>query len=49
MDTAINEGFRRGRAEEKVEIARNMKNEGFDMAMIIKMTGLSPEEIERLN
>ena len=30
------------------EIARNMKQEGFDPAIIAKMTCLSPDEIERL-
>ena len=49
METKLNEGIRIGKAEEKLEIARNMKAEGFNTAMIIKMTGLSAEEIERLN
>jgi len=49
LETAKFEGERNGRANEKIEIARNMKKEGFDTAMIIKMTGLSPAEIERLN
>jgi len=53
LHTAITEGEERGKAEgkaeEKIEIARNMKNEGFDQSTISKITGLSPEEIERLN
>ena len=60
MKTAVDDGIREGirlgqtkgraegRTEEKIEIARNMKKEGFDMTMIIKMTGLSPGEIDRL-
>ena len=31
------------------EVVRNMKQEGFDTAMISKMTGLSLSEVERLN
>ena len=42
------EGRIKGRAERDLEIARNMKNEGFDPAMIAKMTGLSLEKIKRL-
>ena len=42
------EGRVEGEAQRSAEIARNMKKEGFDTAMIIKMTGLSPDEIERL-
>ena len=45
MQTGINIG----RAEERIEIARNLKEEGLDPAFISKMTGLSSEEIERLD
>ena len=38
-----------GKAEEKVDIARNMKSEGFGIDIISKMTGLSSAEIERLD
>jgi len=60
MKTAIEDGEARGetrgrakgraegKAEGRVEIARNMKNEGFEVAVIVKMTGLSPKEIEQL-
>jgi predicted transposase/invertase (TIGR01784 family) len=56
MKTAISEGEAKGRiegrvegrTEEKLEIARNMKREGFDSVIIARMTGLSPEKIERL-
>ena len=37
------------RAERSLEIARNMKQEGFDTAIITKMTGLTSVEIERLD
>jgi predicted transposase/invertase (TIGR01784 family) len=37
-----------GRQEEKQEIARQMKLEGLSTELIIKLTGLSREEVERL-
>jgi len=43
--TAITEG----EEKIKIEIARNMKKEGFDVSMILKMTGLSQKEIKRLD
>jgi predicted transposase/invertase (TIGR01784 family) len=49
METKINEGIRIGRAEEKTEIARNMKKKGLEPTLIAEMTGLAPEEIERLD
>ena len=49
METQREEGRVEGRAEEKIEIARNMKKKGYDPVDIAEMTGLSPEEIERLN
>ena len=42
-------GRAKGRAEEKLNIARTMKKDGVDSCVIAKYTGLSPEEIERLN
>ena len=42
------EGEAKGRAEEKIVTASTMKQEGFDPAVIAKITGLSPSEIERL-
>jgi predicted transposase/invertase (TIGR01784 family) len=35
--------------EGKIEIARNMKQRGYDCGAIAELTGLSPHEIERLN
>ena len=49
LESAEFVGREKGRAEEKVEIARNMKSEGCNFEFIFKMTGLSPAEIERLN
>ncbi|MCL2118063.1 MAG: hypothetical protein FWH27_06505 [Planctomycetaceae bacterium] len=53
LTTAEKRGKNMGRAEGEIQkamdIARNMKNEGFDSAMIAKITGLSPDEIERLD
>jgi predicted transposase/invertase (TIGR01784 family) len=47
------EGERKGRSEgeahKSFEIARNMKQKGFDTATIAEMTGLTQKEIERLN
>ena len=40
MNSAEDKGVRK--------VARNMKNENFDIAIIQKMTGLTKEEIERL-
>ena len=48
LATDIEEAHLRGKGEEKVEIARNMKNEGFDAGVISRMTGLSTIDIERL-
>jgi predicted transposase/invertase (TIGR01784 family) len=40
--------FKQGKAEGKVETARNLKSLGISMELIIKSTGLSPEEIAKL-
>ena len=42
------EGRIEGRSEREIEIARNMKKENLDVALIAKVTGLLLEEIERL-
>jgi predicted transposase/invertase (TIGR01784 family) len=39
------EGLTEGRVEERVEVARKMKAEGLDIALISRITGLSEEEI----
>jgi predicted transposase/invertase (TIGR01784 family) len=40
--------YHKGQKENSIEVARNMKQEGFDPAVIAKMTGLQLSEIERL-
>jgi predicted transposase/invertase (TIGR01784 family) len=48
IETALFDGEAKGRAEERIEIARNLKLEGLNIALIAKTTGLSEGEIERL-
>ena len=48
IETAEKKGHAEGETQKAIEIARNMKEEGLDPAFISKMTGLPPEEIERL-
>ncbi len=42
------EGEKTGRKAEKIALARKMKNDGMDIEIIMKYTGLSKEEIEKL-
>ncbi|MGL4594890.1 MAG: hypothetical protein ACRCUY_09200, partial [Thermoguttaceae bacterium] len=49
LATDIEEAHEKGIGESKTEIARNMKSEGFDLGIIARMTGLSPEAIRRLD
>ena len=44
----LEEGKAEGEAKEKREIAKKMKEEGFDTKIIQKITGLTEEEIESL-
>jgi predicted transposase/invertase (TIGR01784 family) len=48
LKTRETKGRAEGRADEKIEIARNMKKKGLVTDLIAEITGLSPEEIERL-
>ena len=41
-------GYNEGKAEKQAEIAKKMKDENIDLDMIIKLTGLTKEEIEKL-
>ena len=41
-------GLHQGKKEEKIEIAKNMLKEKCNMELISKVTGLSKEEIERI-
>jgi predicted transposase/invertase (TIGR01784 family) len=45
---AKREGKAEGRAEEKIDVARNMKVKGYAVADIAEITGLSSSEIEHL-
>ena len=47
-DNCINTAEEKGRAEEKMNIARKMKSKGFTASDISEMTGLSDEEIKTL-
>ena len=44
----VEKGEASGRAAEKIEMAKAMKNEGIDINTIVKVSGLSAEEIEKL-
>jgi predicted transposase/invertase (TIGR01784 family) len=45
----MTKGIAKGKIEGKIEIAQNMKQEGFDSAVIAKMTGLPLSKIEELD
>ena len=44
----LEEGRAEGRREEKLEIAKNFKDNGVDLSVIVKSTGLSEEIVEKL-
>ena len=44
----MEKGLEKGKMEEKIKTALNMKNEQMNTEMISKITGLNPEEIEKL-
>jgi len=48
LEEARDSGRDEGKSERNIEIARNMKSEGFGVDIISKMTGLSASEIDRL-
>jgi predicted transposase/invertase (TIGR01784 family) len=48
IETAERKGEQKGKIEEKIEIAQNLKSEGIPISIISKTTGLSMEEIEKL-
>ena len=48
MQKGLEKGLEKGRIEEKLENARNLKNNGVSIDLIAKSLGLSPEEIEHL-
>ena len=49
IDIGLAEGRAEGETQKAIEIARNMKKDEVDRDVIAKYTGLSSEEIERLN
>ena len=48
LEQGRTEGEASGRAEREIEMARAMKGENIDIKTIIKVSGLSAEEIEKL-
>ena len=48
MEKWLKKGLEKGKMEEKIKTALNMKNEQMNTEMISKITGLNPEEIEKL-
>jgi len=48
MLDAFDEGKIEGKQEEKLEIAKKLKEEGLDLNFIIETTGLNKENIEKL-
>ena len=42
------EGKSEGRAEEKIDVAKKMLEKNIDISLIIEVTGLTKEEIEKL-
>lgn len=48
VDTSFDEGKAEGIAEGKMEIARQMKSEGESIEKIMRFTGLTQDEIEKI-
>ena len=48
LNAAERKGIKKGREEEKIKIARNMKLNGLDTNTIAKVTNLSEDEIDKL-
>jgi predicted transposase/invertase (TIGR01784 family) len=49
VDTSYEEGKAEGKEARNIEIARQMKRKGMDSGLISELTGLSVDEIERLD
>ena len=47
-DKGVAEGIEQGRDEEKLEIARNLKDAALPVDLIVKSTGLTVAEVEAL-
>lgn len=48
FDRGLEQGIKQGSRQSKIEIAKQLKKENIDIAIIIKTTGLTKEEIEKL-
>ena len=48
MERGIAQGMERGRSEERMELARKLKQKKMPMDEIMELTGLAPEDIEKL-
>lgn len=47
-DKGLDDGIEKGAKEEKIKIVKSMLKENMDIEIIIKITGLTKEEIEKL-
>ena len=48
LNAAEKRGLEKGREEERLDVARKMLAEGFDISLIAKMTDMSVAEIEKI-
>ena len=48
MRRGLKEGLEKGMEKKQIEIAKKMKQKGFDMITIAELTGLLKSEIEKL-
>ena len=48
IEQGIEQGIAQGAAQSKAEIAKAMLSDGMDIALVVKYSGLSPEEIKSL-
>jgi len=48
MEQGIQAGIEQGKQQEKMNIARTLKQKGTELDIITEITGLSREEIEKL-
>ncbi len=48
LDTGYERGLEQGTRNKSIEIAKKLKEENIDIEIIIKTTGLTKEEIEKL-
>ena len=48
FDAGKEDGIQQGELQTKINIARNMKNKKIDINIIVEVTGLTKEEIEKI-